>query len=93
MADYVNELNRIYRTLNDLMYEGKFDDIVKILEGLDISQTSPILLVTYVQAAYQAKNEYPEAYAKFFYEVKDIMQIIGEEDVLDGLEPKIKEEM
>jgi len=25
--------------------------------------------------------------------VKDIMQIIGEEDVLDGLEPKIKEEM
>jgi hypothetical protein len=92
MADYVNEIKRIYRSLNDLMHAGKFDEVVKILEELDIPETSPTLLVTYVSAAYMARNEYPEAYAKFFYEVEDILQIIGEPDALFGLEPKVKEE-
>ena len=86
MTDNIDEdIDTIYDCIDDLLLEGRFDIVDRILKEVDILEPTDIL-IAYLVITYAAKNKLKER-ASFFNECKAMISMSGEDpNILNGLE-------
>lgn len=88
--EMAENLNKLYHRVDKLLSRGKFSEVEEIIQRINVAETDPTLLIAYMVITNQAQEKYPETYSKFYNEVCDILEIIGEDVKSNtfGLEPK-----
>lgn len=85
-----NKLNNLYHRINKLLNSGKFLEVEEIIKNIVVEDLDPRELIAYLIITRQAHEKYYDTYSKFYNDVYDILDIIGEnpKENLFGLKPK-----